>query len=74
MCQQHVDRFVLISEEEIRQAIRHVLEKHHLLIEGAAALSVAAFLQQIEHFRGRRTVLVLSGAKISLETLSSVLA
>jgi len=74
ICQQHVDRFVLVSEEEIRQAIRHVLEKHHLLIEGAAALSVAAFLQQIEHFRGRRTVLVLSGAKISLETLSSVLA
>jgi len=73
ICQQHVDRFVLVSEEEIRQAIRHILEKHHLLIEGAAALSVAAFLQQIEHFRGKRTVLVLSGAKISLETLRSVL-
>lgn len=73
ICQQHVDRFVLVTEEEIRQAIRHVVEKHHLLIEGAAALSVAAFLQQAEHFRGKRVVLVLSGAKIGLETLSSVL-
>lgn len=73
ICQQHVDRFILISEEEIRQAICHVLEKHYLLIEGAAALSVAAFLQQIDHFRGKRTVLVLSGAKISLETLRAVL-
>jgi threonine dehydratase len=73
VCQRHVERFVLVSEEEIRQAIRHILEKHHLLIEGAAALSVATFLQQIEYFRGRRTVLVLSGAKISLETLRSVL-
>jgi len=73
ICQQHVDRFVVVSEEEIRQAIRHILEKHHLLIEGAAALAVAAFLQQTGHFRGRRTVLVLSGAKISLETLRAVL-
>ena len=73
ICQQHVDRFVLVSEEEIRQAICHVLEKHHLLIEGAAALSVAAFLQQIASFQGKRTVLVLSGAKIGLETLRMVL-
>ena len=73
ICQQYVDDFVLVSEEEIRQGIRHVLEKHHLLIEGAAALSVAAFLQKSERFRGKRTVLVLSGAKISLETLRAIL-
>ena len=73
ICRDHVDRLVLLSEEEIRQALLHVLEKHHLLIEGAAALSVAAFLQQIERFRERRVVLVLSGAKIGLETLRSVL-
>ena len=73
ICQEHVDRFILVSEEEIRQAICHILEKHYLLIEGAAALSVAAFLNQIDHFRGKRTVLVLSGAKISLETLRAVL-
>ena len=73
ICQRYVDDFVLVSEEEIRQAICHVLEKHHLLIEGAAALSVGAFLKMTERFRGRRAVLVLSGAKISLETLRSVL-
>ncbi len=73
ICQEHVDRFILVSEEEIRQAICHVLEKHYLLIEGAAALSVAAFLQQTQHFQGKRTVLVLSGAKISLETLRAIL-
>ena len=73
ICQEKVDRFILVSEEEIRQAICHILEKHYLLIEGAAALSVAAFLKQIDHFRGKRVVLVLSGAKISLETLRSIL-
>jgi threonine dehydratase len=73
VCQRSVDRFVLVSEEEIRQAIRHILEKHHLLIEGAAALSVAAFLQHRDRFAGKRIVLVISGAKISLETLRQVL-
>lgn len=73
ICQQHVDDFILVSEEEIRQGICHVLEKHHHLIEGAAALSVAAFLQKPERFHNKRAVLLISGAKISLETLRLVL-
>jgi threonine dehydratase len=73
ICQELVDDFILVTEEEIASALRLIIEKHYLLIEGAAALSVAAFIRQINRFQGKNIVLVLSGSKISLETLKKVL-
>jgi threonine dehydratase len=72
ICSRLVDDWLLVSEEEIAEAIRLVIRKHFLLIEGAAALSVAAFLKTVEWFAGRRVVLVLSGAKLDIEALRSL--
>lgn len=73
ICQDLVDGFVLVSEKEIKQAILLCLRKHHMLVEGAAALSVASYLKVAKQFRGKTVVLVLSGAKISLDQLESIL-
>lgn len=73
LCRAYVDEFVLVSEEEIKNAIKLILSKHYLLIEGAAALSVASYIQLKEKYRQKRIVLILSGAKISLETLKKIL-
>ena len=73
ICRDLVDRFVLVSEDEIKAAIRLVLLRHHTLVEGAAALSVASFLKTADRYEGKTVVLILSGAKISLETLRQVL-
>jgi len=73
ICRDRIDEFSLVEEEEIAAAIRLILEKHHLLIEGAAALAVASFLRVAQGYKGRRVVLILSGARISLETLGTVL-
>jgi len=74
ICQELVDDFVLVTEEEIISALRLIMEKHHLLIEGAAALPVAAFIQQINRFQGKSVALILSGSKIGLETLKKILS
>lgn len=74
ICRTYVDDFVLVREDEIASALRLILEKHHMLVEGAAALSVAAFLKDTKRFEGKNVVLVLSGSKISLDTLKRVLA
>jgi threonine dehydratase len=68
------DDFVLLTEDEIISALKLILEKHYLLVEGAAALSVAAFIKQIARFEGKNVVLVLSGSKISLEILKKILS
>ncbi len=73
LCRELVDDFILVTEEEIVSALKLIIEKHYFLIEGAAALSVAAFIQQLDRFQGRNVVLVLSGSKISLETLKKIL-
>lgn len=73
ICRDYVDDFILVSEEEIKDAILFVLEKHHMIIEGAAAVAVASFLKRKRQLSGKHVVLVISGAKISLETLKKIL-
>src|SRR5581483_559282 len=73
LCQQLVDDYILVSEEEIRQAMRLCIQTHHMLIEGAAAIPLAALLQVPERFRAKTVVVVLCGANVSLETLKTVL-
>ncbi|MCP2619811.1 threonine/serine dehydratase [Candidatus Aminicenantes bacterium AC-334-K16] len=65
ICRALVDDFVLLKEEEIIAAIRLLLEQHYLLIEGAGALSVAAFLKNKAQYRNQSIILVLSGARLS---------
>jgi len=73
ICQRDVDEMVLVSEDEIAQAMRLAIEKHCMLIEGAAALSIASFRKMRSAYRGQTVVLVVSGKKVSLDTLKSLL-
>jgi threonine dehydratase len=73
ICQEFVDDFILVSEEEIISALKLILAKHYMLVEGSAVLSVAAFVKQKNRFKGKNVVLILSGSKISLETLKEIL-
>ena len=73
ICRSLVDDFVIVSEREIKEAIRLVIDKHQMLVEGAAALSVAAFVKTKERFENKNVVLILSGAKIDVEKLKEVL-
>lgn len=45
LCQALVDEIVLVSEQEIAAALKQFLSAHHQLIEGAAAVALAGFLQ-----------------------------
>ncbi|MBD3413813.1 MAG: pyridoxal-phosphate dependent enzyme, partial [Candidatus Aminicenantes bacterium] len=72
-CEKYVDRFVILSEQEIAHALKQVIEKQHMLIEGAAALPVGALLKESRNFKHKNISLILSGAKISLKKLKQVL-
>ncbi|HEV8198442.1 MAG TPA: threonine/serine dehydratase [Candidatus Polarisedimenticolia bacterium] len=74
LCRRLVTRSVTVTEGDIRASMRLVLERHHTLIEGAAAVAVAGYLKEKERFRGRRVVIVLCGANISLERLREAIA
>ena len=74
ICQRVVDRFVLLTEAEIANAMRFMIENHYLLIEGAAALSVAALLKDSKPYCGQTVLLVVSGKKVSLQAIQSVIS
>ena len=74
ICKKYVDDFICVSEEEIREAIKLVLERHFMLAEGAGVLAVAAFMKEKERFKGKKVVLLISGSKISLDKLQEVMA
>jgi threonine dehydratase len=73
LCRRLVDRYVLVSESEIRDAMRLIMDRHHTLIEGAAGVAVAGLLKERDRFAGRNVVVVLCGANISRERLKDVL-
>jgi threonine dehydratase len=73
LCRTLVDDFVLVTETEIQSAIQMMIETHHLLVEGAAGVAIAAFLQQKEQLQGKTVVIVICGANISVETLKQIL-
>jgi len=64
-----VNETVLVSEEEIAQAMRLMLENHHQVIEGAAAVGIAAILRQEAHAAGKNIVVVISGGNVDTSLL-----
>ena len=73
LCRACVDDWLVVDEPAIRAALRLVLERQSVLIEGAAALPVAALIAARDRWRGARIALVLSGSHIALPTLADVL-
>jgi threonine dehydratase len=72
ICNKYLDDYLLVTEDEIKAAIKLIIEKHFLLIEGAAVLSVACFIKASERFRNKHVILILSGSKISLDKLKQI--
>ena len=70
LCQKAIDTSVLVSEAEIAAAMRLVLETEHWLIEGAAAVAVAAFRKDMRRWDGKRVAIVLCGRNVSPEVLA----
>lgn len=71
--ERHVRRIVTVPEPEIRAAMRGIIEREHLVAEGAAAVGVAALLSGRIEAAGRRVAIVLSGANVDSHVIREVL-
>src|SRR5688572_7314893 len=61
ICQRVIDRDILVSEDEILDATRRVFRQDGQLIEGAAGVAVAAFLQSAGDYAGKTVVIIVCG-------------
>jgi threonine dehydratase len=70
---EHLDEFVLVSDDEIRSAQRLMIETTRNLVEAAGAAPLAGALHLRERLAGKRVVLVLSGGNASRTELLAAL-
>jgi len=67
-----IDETVLVSEEEIAAAMTFALEQHHLVVEGAGAVGIAALMSgKVKHL-GEHVAVVISGANVDMALLLRV--
>ena len=67
MVEEYADEHLLVSEEEIKDGMFHIFEKHRLIVEGAAAVGIGALLNQKMNVKGKKVVALLSGSTINSE-------
>ena len=74
LCKSLIDQSLLVDEDEIKAAMICLINEHHMLVEGAAGVALAAFLKTQEAFRGKKVAIVICGANIGIDTLRGVIA
>ena len=73
LCCETIDESVLVTEQEITNAMVTYIEKEHQLLEGAAGTAVAALIKKKDSLKGKRVGVVICGGNISLDTIRGIL-
>ncbi|HYM24098.1 MAG TPA: threonine/serine dehydratase [Vicinamibacterales bacterium] len=68
-----VDRIVTVSETDLTAAIAGLVEREHLIAEGAGAAATAAVVGTRVELHGRRAAVLLTGSNIDRSRLAAVL-
>lgn len=73
LIRRNVDGIVLVSDDEIKAAIRLLWRTTHNLAEGAGAAATAATIKLQNQLRGQTVVNIITGGNLDTETLRQIL-
>jgi threonine dehydratase len=65
--------FVTVTDAELAETIRLILQRTHNLVEGAGALGIAAALRLRNELRGQRVGVIFSGGNLDTAVLRKIL-
>lgn len=71
--QEHVSDMLLVTEQQVEQAVFELLEIEKTVVEGAGAAGLAALQAHSARFAGRNVVVLLTGGNIDMMLLSSIM-
>ncbi|MGH8177396.1 MAG: threonine ammonia-lyase [Steroidobacter sp.] len=75
LCRRNVDELVLVTDEELRSAMRFLLRNAKLAVEPAGAAATAALLGALrDRLRGRRVGVVVCGSNIDEASFAKLIA
>ncbi|WP_438946701.1 threonine ammonia-lyase [Sediminibacterium sp.] len=63
----HVTDIFLVSEEEIKAALRLVYERMKIVVEPSCVVPLAAMLKNKEQFKGKKIGIILTGGNVDLK-------
>jgi threonine dehydratase len=69
-----IDDLLWCSEDEIKAGLRAYAHDEHQIVEGAAALALAGFLQVAQEWQGRNVAVVTCGANYDAAKIMPVIA
>jgi threonine dehydratase len=73
LIREHVSDVLLVSEDDIEQAILMLLEIEKTVVEGAGGVGLAALMKHAARFKGRRVGLILCGGNIEPLVLAEII-
>ncbi|CAN5902451.1 threonine ammonia-lyase [soil metagenome] len=73
LIRQRVDEVLLVSEDDIEQAILMLLEIEKTVVEGAGGVGLAALMKHRDRFAGRKVGLILCGGNIEPLVLAEII-
>ena len=73
LVREHVDEHVLVTEDEIRQAMAFAATEHRMVVEGGGAVGIAALLFEKVGSMGESVAVVVSGGNVDTEILTQIL-
>jgi threonine dehydratase len=73
LCKAVIDQWVLVEESDIRAAMGYLFYEHRLVVEGAGALAVAAFLKEQARFEDANVALLVCGGNIDPKKFLTIL-
>lgn len=72
MIRKYVDSTLLVTEEEIAEAMSFALYRHHVVVEGGGAVALAAVLSSKVTDLGERAAIVVSGGNVEIPLLLKI--
>lgn len=69
MAKETIDDIIVVEEEDIQKAVKHLLLKEKLIVEPAGSIGVGAVLKNPELFKGKNVAIVLTGGNIDEELI-----
>ena len=73
LCRAVTDDYVVVSEDQIAEAMRQFIDAHHMLPEGAAGVALAGLRLRADSYKGKNVVVIICGGNISRQTLKEVI-
>jgi threonine dehydratase len=73
ICKEVVDELMLVDEPAISKSVLRLLEMEKMVIEGAAAVPLAALMPTPDSLKGKKVVLVLCGGNIDVTVISKII-